>query len=135
MRFIFSPRGHPLLKMCIADFAVIYDPDGFAANGPLLLTRNIRALCGVRDVLDTGNATCDVRVMPTEVSCPIPYEEWEEYFRPNGSVDLSSSYLMHVWNKMSRDRRLAIGGGSVYEVVMKENCPITYKYGQRLGYL
>ncbi|KAG8174247.1 hypothetical protein JTE90_023416, partial [Oedothorax gibbosus] len=131
--FLAFSRFHPFLKKCISDLADTYDANGFAANGPVLLTKNIRKLCkGVKVSMETP--TCGIRVLPTSVACPIPYERWKEYFDAgtNRNMDLSQSYMIHIWNKMSSGEKLVIGGGSLYERAMKANCPITYQYTEQL---
>ncbi|GFU96168.1 lactosylceramide 4-alpha-galactosyltransferase [Trichonephila clavipes] len=136
----FDP-GHPLLENTIQDYASNYAPMEFAKNGPLLLMKNFKKMCGVSKVDEvrlSNVSKCDVHVLPMEAAYPIPYERWNEYFNshttPNETA-FNSSLLIHVWNKLSSGGRVVIGQNSLYEMAMKKHCPTVYQYAKNCGHV
>ncbi|GFU30757.1 lactosylceramide 4-alpha-galactosyltransferase [Nephila pilipes] len=136
----FDP-GHPLLQNTIRDYASHYAPKEFAKNGPLLLNKNFKKMCGVTKVDEVRLSSvwkCDVNVLPMEAAYPIPYKRWVEYFKPQATPNESafnSSVVIHVWNKLSNGGRVVIGQNSLYEMAMKHHCPTTYEYATNLGFV
>ncbi|XP_035221733.1 lactosylceramide 4-alpha-galactosyltransferase-like [Stegodyphus dumicola] len=132
-------KGHDLLKNCMFDFAANYDPFDFVSNGPGVLTHNIKAFCDINNIGKVSGANCNVDILPPEAAFPIPCGKWEEYFIPsfvkNVADKFNSSYLIHVWNKFSKNLQLRIGTNSLYELAVKQHCPIVYKYAEQLGYM
>lgn len=135
--FLAFDQGQSLLRYTLVDYAASYNPHGFATNGPVLLNRNFREHCEPK----TNNATnnkCRVNVLPKESVYPIDYNKWEEYFKPQTATlswtAFKSSYIIHVWNKMSSGGKMVVGQNSWYELAMRTHCPNVYKLVADIGY-
>lgn len=130
-------KGHELMKRCMSDFAKNYDATNFVANGPGVITRNIRNYCDINDIGKVSGANCNVDIQPPDAAFPIPYDKWKEYFIHSSTFNdelFNSSYLLHVWNKYSKESKLVIGEKSLYELAMQEHCPLAYENAYKLGY-
>lgn len=130
-------KSHELMRKCMLDFAKNYDPHNFVANGPGVISRNIRKHCDIDDISKVSGADCDIDIQPPVAAFPIPYDKWEEYFvrsSKSNSELFNDSYLLHVWNKFSKASKLVIGQKSPYELAMKEHCPLAYEYAAQIGH-
>ncbi|KAG8191999.1 hypothetical protein JTE90_001735 [Oedothorax gibbosus] len=130
-------KGHKLMRKCMLDFAQNYDPFNFVANGPGVISRNIRKFCDTDDISKVSGAGCGIDILPPVAAFPIPYDKFKDYFvrsSKRNSELFNESYLLHVWNKYSKESKLVIGQNSPYELAMKEHCPIAYEYAFQMGY-
>ncbi|XP_050297520.1 lactosylceramide 4-alpha-galactosyltransferase-like isoform X2 [Anthonomus grandis grandis] len=127
--------GHQFLTKCLNDLNEHFDGVLWAANGPLLITRNIMARCPdkqAKDVISSGHCE-DFYIMSTPSFYPIHWSEWYKYFDPNllttieNEID-AKSYLIHVWNKLSVDKLIPKNQTEVpYLHVAKRYCPEVVK--------
>lgn len=132
-------KNHELIRKCVYDFAKNYDPYDFVYNGPGIFTENIKKYCDVEDTSKVSGAGCGINILPPEAAFPIPWERWEDYFVKSSTTNISalfnSSYMIHVWNKESSELKLKLGINSLYELAIKQYCPLAYAYAQEIGYL
>ncbi|KAF8796352.1 Lactosylceramide like protein [Argiope bruennichi] len=135
--FLAFDRGQSLLRVTLTDYVASYNPNGFASNGPLLLNRNFREHCKPNPNNGTDNL-CHVNVLPKISVYPIDFTKWQEYFKPQtatlSATAFKSSYIIHVWNKLSSAGKMYVGYNSWYEMAMKEHCPKVYELVARIGY-
>ncbi|MPC09624.1 Lactosylceramide 4-alpha-galactosyltransferase [Portunus trituberculatus] len=88
--------------------------------------------------------TCrgNVTLFPQSTFYPVRYNEFEYYFLPGFGnkfnevsekglgyfvKTFSRAFALHFWNKMSKNHQVEVNRNSVYEVVAKRFCPITYR--------
>lgn len=132
-------KHHELIRRCMYDFANNYDPYNFVYNGPGIFTENIHKYCDINSIGKVSGAGCGINILPPDAAFPIPYDKWEDYFSENSvknvASQFNSSYLIHVWNKFSKEFKIQIGSNSLYELAIKQNCPLSYEYAQELGYI
>lgn len=136
---LFFEKNHKLIRKCMYDFAEKYDPYNFVVNGPGIFTKNIREICDMNDIGKISGANCYIDILPPEAAFPIPYDKWKDYFVPSSVKNISeyfkSSYLIHVWNKYSKEYKLELGSNSLYELAIKQHCPLVYEYSKEIGYI
>lgn len=125
--------GHWFMDAIVRQLAIKkYDPTIYNDYGPLFVKKMFKTHCGLRlpDYLHT-NKCQDVKIIPNHYFFPIPWENWDIYFREvNDDTTLKllrqRSYGVHVWNKLSGNHALVKGSKQLYASLAKENCPLTY---------
>ncbi|KAK4326188.1 hypothetical protein Pmani_003257 [Petrolisthes manimaculis] len=62
---------------------------------------------------------------------PIYYKNFKAYISGGGGKnfekDFSNTFLMHFWNKITKNVVVKAGSGSIYDVAAKKSCPVTYQ--------
>lgn len=121
--------GHQWASQCLEDLSQTFSGRDWGNNGPGVITRLLRRLCGVQHAMDMSEDSCKgFRVMPPNVFYPIPWWNWTMYFRTSDTQKTLSlvkdSYAIHVWNKHSKNALLV--GDSAYAKVARQFCPRVY---------
>lgn len=120
--------GHEIGDMFVREFAETYDPHGWATNGPQLITRVLKKLCNVTDLKKIPVER--FKIFPREVFWAVSYRNATDFFDPKKIKGLDNqtknSYVIHVFNHITKDTKSKIGSKSLYDVMSKEHCPVTY---------
>lgn len=118
--------GHQVLTDCLEELKKNFDPNNWSTNGPILVTKTLMRLCQIRP-----DKSCDYfTAYPVPVFYPIYYTEWSLFFK-EAYTDfvmnkLNRTYVVHLWNKMSRDCVVSVGSRQAYAVLAQRYCPKAY---------
>ncbi|XP_067143891.1 lactosylceramide 4-alpha-galactosyltransferase-like [Centruroides vittatus] len=131
---------HPITYNCMRAFARIYKSHCFVCGGPPLFTHVFLSFCAGKNVNAVQKKNdCGVTVLNQFAAFPVFFNDWEDYFSKSSAKDvlrkINDSYLIHVWGKFNRNKKLHPGSGSAYEEVMAKNCPHVYAQAIRNGTL
>ncbi|XP_044272299.1 lactosylceramide 4-alpha-galactosyltransferase-like [Tribolium madens] len=126
----FTPEGlgHELAQRCLQDLSENFKGYDWGYNGPGVITRLLKQLCGVETANEMVQKDCQgFRVFPVEAFYPIPWWDWKLYFDENFTEKVlnisKNSHVIHVWNKHSGGTRVAARGNSAYAVLAQKFCP------------
>ncbi|XP_045108411.1 lactosylceramide 4-alpha-galactosyltransferase-like [Portunus trituberculatus] len=126
---------HPVLLSLMKDMHRNFKPHHWGSIGPLAITRVMQNICKSRmmKLVRKAPVTCrgNVTLFPQSTFYPVRYNEFEYYFLPGFgnkfNETFSRAFALHFWNKMSKNHQVEVNRNSVYEVVAKRFCPITYR--------
>ncbi|XP_039450780.1 lactosylceramide 4-alpha-galactosyltransferase-like [Culex pipiens pallens] len=125
--------GHRFAEACINDLAQNFNGTVWAANGPFLVTRNLRRFCNVSDVASMSRERCggQLTVHPPDVFYRIRYPRHEWFFEPERTdavmTAVRDDILVHVWNKATGGIPLKVDGTTAYVKLAHEFCPNVIK--------
>ncbi|XP_023239132.1 lactosylceramide 4-alpha-galactosyltransferase-like isoform X2 [Centruroides sculpturatus] len=125
-------RNHTILYKCMEYIKQSYDSNCFACIGPLLITKEISSFCH-QEITDniTKQLDCGIKVFDPITAFPVYYTRWRDYFSSSSAENvlqrINNSVLIHVWNKLSANKKLKPGSGSAYELSMATHCPLVYE--------
>jgi hypothetical protein len=147
------PKHHNFIAQLIKEFVKNYDPGCWACKGPLLVSRVFRDYCKTQNFYKThlltkekiyetimnsdsnyNKSQCDIHIYPINYFYPISWFNSEKLFN-NFKIDKEKfldTYIVHFWNKVSKNYHAKPGDGSVYEYFSKLNCPVIYKMNSNL---
>ncbi|XP_046669242.1 lactosylceramide 4-alpha-galactosyltransferase-like [Homalodisca vitripennis] len=133
MNFKHVGSAHGMLQRILHHINYHYDKDGWASNGPLLLTSFIIRECKVLQVEDAANRCfTDFTVYRRHVLYPIRTSQLHLLF--NSTLGLQTvrmvktvSYSVHVWNKKSRNLSVDVGSAQGYALLADQFCPRVYR--------
>lgn len=115
--------GHMIVGELLSEFVRHYNPHVFAANGPALLKRVFRDLCGT----DKLRECTLIKIFPKEVFYAVYGTEWERLFDKEHAVDsmrrFNESMAVHMWNALTAGVPVRLGENSAYERLAREFCP------------
>ncbi|XP_014251175.1 alpha-1,4-N-acetylglucosaminyltransferase-like isoform X2 [Cimex lectularius] len=135
-QFDFDGNGHEYLKRILQEVVQNYDPYTWAGNGPVLAGHVLQKFCNMSAVIDwriVGKIPgCNITVHPPKVFYPIEYSSWSTYYNESKAdyvkEQLKETYVVHVWNHLSRQADVIIGSNQPYGNIAKEHCaPIYWK--------
>ncbi|KAL5284220.1 hypothetical protein ACFFRR_006475 [Megaselia abdita] len=124
--------GHYIADSIFKDLVANYKGDVWAHNGPLCVTRILaNKIC---KTWSTSKMTADnchgFRAMPRNAFYAIYYPQhhyfFEEPYLKEGLALTKDSILIHVWNKLSSQRRVKVGSKTLYGVHAEQYCPRVY---------
>ncbi|XP_030751737.1 lactosylceramide 4-alpha-galactosyltransferase-like [Sitophilus oryzae] len=124
--------GHDHVQVSLEDLSDKYKGDSWTGNGPDITTTLAKRLCNTGDVSKMAGQTCkDFQIYPSNTFYPISWQDWESYFNPD-KMDhvmekIKDSYVVHVWNKLSKDKRVHLYEESPYLKLAREYCPETVR--------
>lgn len=121
--------GHKWARDCLNDLSTGFSGSDWGRNGPGVITRLLRNICGVQKAIDMNKRSCHgFKVMPPSAFYPIPWWNWTMYFDKKFSDTtmeiVQESYAIHVWNKHSYKRKLV--PEAAYARVASVHCPKVY---------
>nr|CAI5858347.1 unnamed protein product [Callosobruchus analis] len=126
----FSPDGlgHQLAKTCLEDLRDNFDGRDWGNNGPGVITRLLRRICGTQQAKDMITKDCQgFQVYPPDRFYAVPWTKWHMYFDENATRTVfnmsKNSYIIHVWNKHSQVEELPLDSEAAYMVYAKKFCP------------
>ncbi|KAH8402944.1 hypothetical protein KR222_000557 [Zaprionus bogoriensis] len=120
--------GRKIIQSFLDDYKLNYNATDYIDNGPHLVSRMVRKICGT----STFKAMhCHgLQVHDPSAFFPIPSPEWIKYFEPEFLTETFArtkhAYLIHLWNWLSKKYPNQLGSRSAYDVLAEENCPKTY---------
>lgn len=118
--------GHQVLTNCLEELKKNFDPDNWSTNGPILVTNILMRLCQIRP----GKSCQHFTAYPVPVFYPFYYTEWSLFFKEAYTDfvlnNLNDTYVVHLWNKMSRDCAVDVGSRQAYALLAQRYCPKAY---------
>ncbi|CAG9830876.1 unnamed protein product, partial [Diabrotica balteata] len=128
LSFNSSVEGHLLAEKCIMDLKKNFNGRLWANNGPGVITRLIRSICRVEKHKVIQANTCHgFRLFPQSAFYPISGPSWEMYFNEiylNEVLEqTNSSYVLHIWNNNSANRKLPVDSKAPYLYFARKYCP------------
>ncbi|XP_053895753.1 alpha-1,4-N-acetylglucosaminyltransferase-like [Malaclemys terrapin pileata] len=124
------PHHHWFIWDCMNDFVQNYNGRIWGNQGPILMTRRLRALCNLTNFHNVEDQRCgNISFLHPQRFYPIPYPAWRQYYTVwKRSPDFNNSYALHLWNFMNQGRKTAVAGSNtLVENLYKTYCPTTYK--------
>lgn len=109
-----------------------FDGYDWIHNGPRLITRVLRRICQVEKPVNMTRERCrGFHIYPPESFYPLPFPKWQNYFEP-GALDetlhtTNNSYIVHVWNDISKHVKIKVGSPTAYGVIADQKCPRSYR--------
>lgn len=81
-----------------------------------------------------GKLDCGLTIHPTAFFYTIPYWEWKQFFDetawPKIRDQINNSYILHFWNKLTKDAVVHVGSQQPYGIIAANYCsPIYHKNG------
>lgn len=126
----FSPdgRGHGFAQKCLEDLHRNFRGKDWGYNGPGVITRLLKNLCGAKKAKDMLKKDCKgFKVYPPEVFYPVEWWNWKMYFDSKYNKKMlnitRNSYVIHVWNKHSVNTKIKINSEVPYSIFAKKYCP------------
>ncbi|KAL5276633.1 hypothetical protein ACFFRR_002072 [Megaselia abdita] len=122
----------PLIgQMFIDDFTKNYNAGGWASNGPELITRVLIKVCNATDLKGIAPEKCKgFKVHPRSMFWAVSWVDANDFFNPDKLTDLetitNNSYSIHVFNHLTKDIMHKVGTNSLYGLMAREHCPLTY---------
>lgn len=132
MNFAPDGFGHEIAEKCLLDFLLNFDGTDWGNNGPGVITRVMNDVCKTNNIeLMMESKRCmGFHVMPREAFYAIPWMKWEYFFEAQYLTEtldlLRDSYVAHVWNKHSKQRRIKVGANAAYGILAERHCPKVY---------
>lgn len=127
--------GHSIADMCVKDLLQNFDGSDWGNNGPGVITRTLKKICGTSKVMEMIELdVCkDFRVLPIDKCYSIRWVEHAKFFKPeflNETLErLSNSLIAHVWNKFSSTTPLTKDAEVAYIHLARKFCPKTLSVG------
>lgn len=127
--FKFSRPHAPFLQACMEDFVDKYNGDLWGNQGPHLFTR-VQYACKEKEA--TGEPENCPSTWPKESFYPINQNELSHFWSAN-TLQLNSSFALHVWNKLSVQKEKEICGvPEIYDstaigMMRSVRCPKTFE--------
>ncbi|XP_063240329.1 lactosylceramide 4-alpha-galactosyltransferase-like isoform X2 [Bacillus rossius redtenbacheri] len=124
--------GRRVANECVHDIKESFRGDVWGHNGPGVMTRVLKRLCGVNKAVKMTPAKCGgFRVHPPSAFYPVSWSEWQLYFQEAGSdktmARLRDSVAIHVWNKLSSKEGVRVGSRQPYGLIARRHCPRVYE--------
>ncbi|KAK5641077.1 hypothetical protein RI129_009624 [Pyrocoelia pectoralis] len=118
--------GQEFIRLCLKELQDHFSGDEWGLNGPAVVTKVLKKMCGTESIPDMYNKNCSgFTVYPPEEFYPIPYQTWKWYFNSINVNSLEKSHGIHVWNKLSKAAK-SNSNKSIYSVIAKKHCPQVY---------
>lgn len=100
-------------------------------NGPHLLTRAIKNLCGVSNFSSKRMKKCEnFFILPASKCYSIGWEEWEKFFQANQlhyvRKRTKDSFFVHLWNHLSDKRIWRKSDETALNEIAAKYCPRVY---------
>lgn len=129
----FSPeiKSRKLIEVFMEEFANSYDATEFAANGPELMTRVFKQVCGkenldeIMEMKDCGS----FHFLKDEACYAIEWQQWKKLMSEDPAVaeevmnQVSKSLVVHFWNYLSKGHRLGTQSIAPYTQLARKYCP------------
>jgi hypothetical protein len=129
------------------EFANNYNADGWATNGPILITKMIKKFCNFKEdfpifyrklILNINNERsqldinrCNITIFPENYFYPINWASDWILFEKNKTDQLRSfikeTYSLHYFGKVSSSKKIDLFGNSILDSEARKKCPVTYK--------
>lgn len=133
MNFDSDGFGHEIAYQCLQNFQQTFDGSNWGNNGPGVVTRVIKNVCGTDNIeLMMDIKRCmGFKVYPIEAFYAIPWRQWMHFFEPEllqqTMTRTQNSFVAHIWNKHSIKRPIRVGTKCAYCLMAEMHCPRVYK--------
>ncbi|XP_034100892.1 lactosylceramide 4-alpha-galactosyltransferase-like [Drosophila nasuta] len=129
-----EPTGHGRLfsYMFLDDFKRNYSGNVWGYNGPDVLVRMMKVICGTNDVnlMRTDATRClGIKVLNVTAFYEINWLERDNFFDETPKIvnetltRLKKSYGMHTWNHVKTNWTQSVNSPSAYIQLVAKNCP------------
>ncbi|KAK3895514.1 hypothetical protein Pcinc_000753 [Petrolisthes cinctipes] len=134
--FLSFTKNNPVLWALMKDINTHFKPTRWGSIGPQAVTRVIKSECKNDTKLDITKdgkpQTCNnITIYPSQFFSPVYYNNFKAYISDGGGKnfekDLKNTFLIHFWNKMSKDAVVKAGSSSIYDMAARKSCPVTYQ--------
>ncbi|XP_062126013.1 lactosylceramide 4-alpha-galactosyltransferase-like [Drosophila sulfurigaster albostrigata] len=122
--------GHEIAELCLNDFQENFNGQGYISNGPSLVMRMTKQVCNstsIEEIVAEQRNCNGFRVFNTTAFYPIPWPAWRRFVEPqylNETLEQTKdSYLIHLWNKVSKELKFKKGDDTAYGKYAQEHCP------------
>ncbi|XP_037776890.1 lactosylceramide 4-alpha-galactosyltransferase-like [Penaeus monodon] len=107
-------------------------------NGPGTATAVTKQVCNATNMNDIFIKNCsDVTLLPLRSLQIVRWNEWKAFFKgePEKFIEThKDGYIMHMYNKLSKETPIKIGSKNVYDHISKTFCPVTYIAAKRRAF-
>ncbi|XP_069978089.1 lactosylceramide 4-alpha-galactosyltransferase isoform X3 [Penaeus vannamei] len=113
-------------------------PASWASLGPEAVSTVAKKLCNITDWSNLPGSKgdpveCgDLTLLPPKYLLPLDWTQNKRLFaKGSGEYFFSkfnSTYVIHLFSALTRNKKLHIGENSIYEVAAKTFCPVTFKH-------
>ncbi|XP_064535245.1 lactosylceramide 4-alpha-galactosyltransferase-like [Drosophila montana] len=125
--------GHEFAKSCLLDFQQHFDGGAWGTNGPGVITRVAKRICGTANIslmLENRTRCQGFNVFNRTAFYAIPPGDSRHFFQPQyleqTLVRTKDSYLVHMWNQLSKVFHIKVGTRTAYGKYAEKNCPRSY---------
>ncbi|KAH8377506.1 hypothetical protein KR093_005750 [Drosophila rubida] len=126
-------KGHEIAELLLTDLTKHYNGDAYVSNGPTLISRVVRQICGTNSIpqmLEDPKYCKGFKVFDASVFYAINSMYWRNFFDPNKTEEvmdqIKGSYLTHVWNRASFSRLFKTDTQNAYGKYASQHCPKTF---------
>lgn len=131
MGFNHEKDGQELLERLMKEFAETYDPSNFASNGPALITRFIKQLCGKTNIarIMIMKRCKGFSFLKTQECYAVGYPESMNLMTVDSGVAnevmhrVNKSLVVHFWNHQTKYDILETKSVAPYVKLAKQFCP------------
>lgn len=123
-----TDTGKKFSKKFIDYFLSHFNGKSYAHNGPHALTKVVKEFCKIGGFPNNKTVNCEgFHVMNIESCYPIKWNLWSLLMTENRAVKVmktvSSSLVVHFWNKFSKAKTINISSKAPYMQLAKSFCP------------
>ncbi|EDW68208.1 lactosylceramide 4-alpha-galactosyltransferase [Drosophila virilis] len=122
--------GHQLGELFLQNFQKNYIGSAWAHNGPMVLVRVLRELCGTQNItlmVNNRERCYGFQVFNVSDIYEIPWRQWTLFFEPkHANLTLErtkDSRMVHMWNHLVRKWPLKIDSKAAYLHWAAQHCP------------
>lgn len=121
--------GKTLARMFLANLTQRFDGQFFPANGPVLITRVVKGLCGTNDLkkIIEMKSCQGFHSLNNSLCYEISYPEWKKLMEENFTEEVlrrvENSVAVHFWNHVSRSVTLKSDSRAAYTMLGRQFCP------------
>lgn len=125
--------GHEIAESCLRDFQQNFDGSDWGNNGPGVITRVVQRICGTQDIalmIDDRKRCMGFKVFDRNAFYAVPWKHWRHFFEPQlleqTLTHTKDSYVVHVWNNLSKQQAIKVGSSTAYGKYAEQHCPKAY---------
>ena len=124
--------GHPVINTLLEEVANRFSGSEWGANGPGLLTKVMREVCGLEDLEEMSPDLCQgVTILPQNKLYAVNWRNvnmfFDKQFSRNITEALKESYVAHLWGKHSSKYEIIPGSDQPILSLARQNCPETFR--------
>lgn len=130
--FELNSPGHNIATQCLLDLQSNFDGSIWGQNGPGVITRVAEAICATKNISEMYDCSCagNFKVLSPKTFYPVPWEDWtrlfEETTEENVEVLVKDSYVVHMWNNLSKNKKILLEENVTYNLLARKYCPKVY---------
>lgn len=135
MGFNHNEDGMEIVKLLMEEFASTYDPKGWAANGPHVITRVVKRLCGSDVISDIVKMKIckGFSFLKREECYAVRWMEWKDLMTDDPRLTekvmnkFNESLTVHFYNHLSKNHILKTRSNAPYIQLARKYCPEVFK--------